>query len=84
MEKKRKYIKKSANGIFFLCIETPEYLIDPGKKTKLWLSSSYLIEESLRDDVNKTIEILNYLIEWNKSIENFEACSRLLHLRNSI
>jgi hypothetical protein len=84
MEKKRKYIKKSANGRFFLCIETPEYLIDPEKKTKLWLSSSYLIEESLRDDVNKTIEILNYLIEWNKSIENFEACSLLLHLRNSI
>lgn len=84
MEKKRRYIKKSADGRFFLCIQNPEYSIDPLKKTKLWLSCGYLFEESLKDDRQKTIEILNHLIEWNKAEQNFEACSQLLLLRNSI
>lgn len=84
MEKKRRYIKKSADGRFFLCVEKPEYLIDPERKTKLWLSSSYLLEESIKEDPIRTIQILDCLIEWNKSKENFEACSKLLVLRNSI
>jgi hypothetical protein len=84
MEKGRRYIKKSADGRFFLYIEKPEYSIDPDKKTKLWLSSSYLLEESLKDDREKTIKILDYLIEWNEKKQNFESCSRLLNLRNNI
>lgn len=84
MEKGRRYIKKSADGRFFLYIEKPEYSIDPEKKTKLWLSSPYLIEESLKEDPDKTLKILDYLIEWNEINQNFESCSKLLSLRNNI
>jgi len=84
MEKGRRYIKKSADGRFFLYIEKPEYSIDPEKKTKLWLSSPYLIEESLKEDPDNTLKILDYLIEWNEINQNFESCSKLLSLRNNI
>jgi hypothetical protein len=84
MEKGKRYIKKSADGRFFLYIEKPVYSIDPDKKTKLWLSSPYLLEESLSEDKDKTIKILDYLIEWNETNQNFESCSRLLYLRNNI
>jgi len=84
MRNGKRYIKKSADGRFFLYIEKPEYSIDPDKKTKLWLSSNYLVEESLKDDREKTIEILEHLIKWNEKNQNFESCSSLLSLRNKI
>jgi len=80
----RKYIKKSADGRFFLYIEKPEYSIDPEKKTKLWLSCPYLLEESLKEDPQKTIEILDHLIKWNESNQKFENCSKLLKIRGEI
>jgi len=84
MNKGKKYIKKSADGRFFLYIDKPEYSIGPENKTKLWTSSSYLLEESLREDKNKTIEILDYLIKWNESNERFEDCSKLIKIRRGI
>lgn len=84
MGKGRKYIKKSASGRFFLYVEEEEYLIDPDKKTKLWLASPYLIEESLKEDPCKTLETINYLIEWNEKNENFESCSLLISLKNKM
>jgi hypothetical protein len=84
MGKGRKYIKKSADGRFFLYVDEPEYLIEPDKKTKLWLSCPYLMEESLKEDPEKTIETLNYLIKWNETNQNFETCSRLVKMRDRI
>lgn len=84
MGKGKRYIKKSADGRFFLHIEEPEYSIDPDKKTKLWLSSPYLLEESLKQDPEVTSKVLDYLIKWNEINQNFETCSRLLRLKNVI
>jgi len=84
MGKGKRYIKKSADGRFFLHIEEPEYSIDPDKKSKLWLSSPYLLEESLKQDPEVTNKVLNYLIKWNEINQNFETCSRLLLLKNDI
>lgn len=84
MGKGRKYIKKSADGRFFLYVEEPEYLIEPDKKTKLWLSCPYLMEESLKENPEKTIETLNYLIKWHETNQNFETCSRLVKMRDRI
>ena len=84
MGKGRRYIKKSADGRFFLHIEEPEYSIDPERKSKLWLCSPYLLEESLKQDRENTLQTLDYLIKWNEINQNFESCSRLLSLRNNI
>ena len=59
MGKGKRYIKKSADGRFFLHIEAPEYSIDPEKKSKLWLSSPYLLEESLKQDPKNTEQTLD-------------------------
>lgn len=84
MEKGRKYIvKKSINGRYFLHIEIPEYNIDQEKKTKLWVSSPFLFLEALDDDPALAIKTLNLLISWNESSQNFEACSKLIKLKNS-
>jgi len=84
MGKGKRYIKRSADGRFFLHIEEPEYSIDPDKKSKLWLSSPYLLEESLKQDPGVTTKVLDYLIKWNEINQNFETCSRLLGLKNAI
>ncbi len=84
MGKGKRYIKKSADGRFFLHIEEPEYSIDPEKKSKLWLSSPYLLEESLKQNPDRTKQTLDYLIKWNEINQNFELCSKLLSLKNSI
>jgi hypothetical protein len=84
MGKVKRYIKKSADGRFFLHIDEPEYSIDPDKKSKLWLSSPYLLEESLKQDLGVTTKLLDYLIKWNEINQNFETCSRLLVLKNAI
>jgi hypothetical protein len=84
MGKGKRYIKKSADGRFFLHIEEPEYSIDPEKKSKLWLSSPYLLEESLKQNPDNTKQTLDYLIKWNEVNQNFELCSKLLHLKNNI
>jgi hypothetical protein len=84
MGKGKRYIKRSADGRFFLHIEEPEYSIEPIKKSKLWLSSPYLLEESLKQNPENTIATLDYLIKWNEINQNFEICSELLSLRNNI
>jgi hypothetical protein len=84
MGKSKKYIKKSADGRFFLFVEKPEYQINPENKTKLWISSDYLFNESLKENKDETINTLNYLISWNESQENFENCSILLEYRKKI
>ena len=62
MRNGKRYIKKSADGRFFLYIEKPEYSIDPDKKTKLWLSSDYLLKESLRDSPISTFHQIEEMI----------------------
>jgi hypothetical protein len=83
MGKGRRYIKKSADGRFFLHIEKPEYQIDLDKKTKLWISSDYLFLEAVKDDVENTRNTLELLIRWNELKQNFEACNKLLILKKS-
>jgi len=81
MERGRKYIKKSADGRFFLHIVKPEYNIDLDRKTKLWTSSDYLFLEAIKDDLEGTKNKLDLLIKWNESQQNFEACNKLLLLK---
>lgn len=83
MRKGRKYVKKSADGRFFLHIEKPEYQIDLDNKTKLWCSSNYLFSESFNEDSENTKNTLDLLIRWNESQQNFEACNKLLELRKT-
>jgi len=84
MGKSKKYIKKSADGRFFLFVDKEEYNIDPEKKTKLWISSEYLFEESIKDNKELTIDTLNFLISWNEEKENFEYCIKLLEYLKKI
>jgi hypothetical protein len=82
MGKGKRYIKKSADGRFFLFIEKPTYPpIDIEKKTKLWLSSEYLLVESIKENHNLALEQMDDMIEWNRRNEKYEICSRLLGLR---
>lgn len=84
MGKSKKYIKKSADGRFFLFVDKEEYNIDPERKTKLWISSEYLFEESIKDNKELTIDTLNFLISWNEEKENFEYCIKLLEYLKKI
>jgi len=84
MAKSKKYIKRSADGRFFLFIEKSDYSIDPENKTKLWISSSYLFDESVKENKQEAMRTLDNLISWNEENENFENCSKLLELRQRI
>lgn len=82
MGKGKKYIKRSADGRFFLFIEKPTYKpIDIEKKTQLWLSSEYLIQESIKENQNLAFEQIEKMIEWNRTNEKYEVCTKLLDLR---
>jgi hypothetical protein len=81
MGKERRYIKKSADGRFFLHIEKLEYQIDLHKKTKLWLSSDYLLKESLKDSPISTFHQIEEMIEWNLEKENYEECEKLQNIK---
>jgi hypothetical protein len=83
MGDRKKYIRKSANGRFFLLVEEPiSRSIDMDKKTSLWTSSDYLIEESIKEDPTNTLNQLEKMIWWNTEHENYEMCSKLSSLRN--
>lgn len=84
MYKKRKYIKKSADGRFFLCTEDEKEKIDLDKKTKLWISSEYLFIESIKQDIEKTKRILKKMLYWNESMERFEECEKIKQLINKV
>lgn len=84
MSKKKRYIRKSADGRFFLCIENEREEIDLDKKTKLWLSSDYLFSESARYDIEKTKKILKNMLQWNESKEKFEECQKIKELINKL
>jgi hypothetical protein len=65
-----------------LFIEKPTYPpIDIEKKTQLWLSSEYLLEESVKENHKLALEQIDDMIEWNRGKEKYEICSRLLSLR---
>jgi hypothetical protein len=82
MGNRKRYIKKSADGRFFLFIDKPSYPpIDLEKKTQLWLSSEYLLEESIKENQNLALQQMEDMLEWNKRNEKYEICSRLLGLR---
>jgi hypothetical protein len=81
MEKGRKYIKKSADGRFFLHIDKPEYQIDLDRKTKLWTSSDYLFSEAVKEDLEGAKNTLDLLIKWNEIQQNFEECNKLVSLK---
>lgn len=75
--RKRKYIKKSQDGRYFLVIENVHEDIDIERKTKLWTSSDYLFNESLKEGNEKTKKILEEMIQWNENKERYEDCQKL-------
>jgi hypothetical protein len=75
--RKRKYIKKSQDGRYFLIIENVYEDIDIERKTKLWTSSDYLFSESLKEGNEKTKKILEEMIYWNEKKERYEDCQKL-------
>lgn len=82
MEKGKRYIKKSADGRFFLYVRKPDYdPIDLDKKTKLWLSSDYLLKESLKEDPISTLHQIEEMLKWNIEMENYEACGKLQNIK---
>lgn len=83
MRSKRRYLKKSADGRFFLYIENPTYSpIDLDKKSQLWVSSDYLINESIKENPKSALEQIEKMIDWNKNKESYEMCSKLIDLKN--
>jgi hypothetical protein len=82
MGKPRKYIKKSADGRFFLFVDRPIFPeIDLNKKTKLWISSPYLFEESIKEDPQNTKKQLENMLKWNESQQNYEVCKRIIEMQ---
>jgi hypothetical protein len=82
MRSKKRYLKKSADGRFFLYIKNPTYSpIDLDKKTSLWVSSEYLIRESIKEDPASALDQIEKMIDWNKKNEKYEMCSRLADLK---
>lgn len=74
---KRKYIKRYPDGRYFLVIENTNDPIDIEKRTKLWTSSDYLFSESIKQNPEKTKEILEEMILWNEKKEKYEVCQKL-------
>lgn len=84
MGKPRKYIKRSADGRFFLHIDRPVFPeIDLDKQTKLWTSSNYLFEESIKQDPTKTQKELENMLRWNELNQNYELCKKIIDLQNT-
>jgi len=79
--KKLRYkgISPDGNFIIYQKIKEETYF-DLNKRTKLWLSSEFLFNESLKKDPEKTKKILNDLIKWNTFRENYEECTKLSFL----
>ena len=77
----RRFIKKSPDGGFFLHVEKETHLVGIDKKTKLWLSSDYLIQEAIKEDPVKAKETIQSLIDWNKDEERFEECNKLIQMQ---
>jgi hypothetical protein len=77
--KKLKYLSLDKNFMVFRKIVKIEHL-DQNKRTKLWLSSKFLLKESFQEDPEKTKKILNDLIDWNKAQENYKECNELYFL----
>ena len=84
MSKRKRYIKKSADGRFFLCSQITSIKISPDKKTKLWLCSNYLFEESIKQNRAITNQTLYQLLLWNEERENYEECYQLKKLIDKI
>jgi hypothetical protein len=83
MDKGKKYIKKSPEGRFFLYTRNSEYSsIDLDKKTKLWLSTDYLLKESIKDNPIYTLNQIEEMIQWNLENENYKECAKLQNLKN--
>lgn len=85
MGKFRKYLKRSADGRFFLFTTGTIFPdIDLEKKTKLWLSSPYLFEESIKQDSRKTEKDLEKMLRWNEDNQNYEVCEKILQLKKKL
>jgi hypothetical protein len=81
MNRIRKFIKRSPNGGFFLHIEKDLHLVNLIQKTKLWLSSDYLIQEAIKEDPIKAKETIQSLIDWNNREEKYEECDKLIQMQ---
>jgi len=76
--KKLRYKGISKDGRFLLFEkQQPQITEDLDRKTKLWLSSNYLFEESLFKDPKETKEFISLLLNWNIGQENYENCKKL-------
>ena len=79
--KKLRYKGISPDGKFIIYQKIKEEInLDQNKRTKLWISSEFLFNESLKKDPEKTKKILTDLIDWNTSKENYEECTKLSFL----
>jgi len=85
MGKFRKHLKRSADGRFFLFTVGSTFPdISMEKKTKLWLSSPYLFEESIKQDARKTERDLEEMLRWNEHNQNYEVCEKILQLKKKL
>jgi hypothetical protein len=85
LKKTRKILRKLPEGGFFLHKDPSNIRkIDKNSRTKLWLSSNFLFEESLEKNPEFVIKTLNDLIEWNLIEEKYKECELLEKLLNSI
>jgi len=84
MEKRKTYLKRSADGRFFLFKKNPKsYDINLEKKTKLWLSSDFLYKSLVEENKSNAEKEITALIEWNQGKEKYDDCKKLheLYLR---
>lgn len=81
MERGKRYIRRSADGRFFLYIEKSFDPIDQDKKTKLWTASEYLFKCRVSENPVEAFQEITDLIEWNEKEERYEDCATLINMR---
>lgn len=94
MKNRKKYIFKSISldkkyAVFKSVLNWEQE--DLEKKTKLWISSDYLFNESILKNPEKTKKTIDSLLRWNTLNEKYENCRKLSemiykcesHIKNS-
>lgn len=85
LERTRKILKKSHRKGFFLFTDNTQIRnIDLGKKTKLWLSSTFLLEELFKESPEKAIKKFQDLLLWNEKMEKYKECEKLVEMLTNL
>ena len=85
LKKSRKILRRSSRGGFSLFVDSAQIRnIDLDKKTKLWLSSPFLLEESFTENPERAEKTVHDLLSWNEKQERYRECERLSEMLKNL